>query len=307
MRCAEVARLPVTGEQTGVVITSEMIRSYLETLSRRGRSRNTVQMYGAKLRAFYHYLPSDKRVGPDTLAAWRGSLLEAGYSPSTVNTHLSAVNGLLGCLGRRDLQLAGQLEPEPSIQPELTRAEYLRLLQAARTLEKERTYLLVKVFALMGIRLGELSRLTVEQVRAGRLRVLDNGNRQYLSIPDCLRRELLDYVRWQGLRTGPVFVTRNGKAMSRTQVTSEIQSLCRDARVEEAKGTPRCLRKLYLSTRSEIERNVRLLAEQAYERVLDTEQLAAGWMEESPPTSREHREESFQSRRKDEDMEPTHM
>ena len=39
-----------------------MIRSYLETLSRRGRSRNTVQMYGAKLRAFYHYLPSDKRV-----------------------------------------------------------------------------------------------------------------------------------------------------------------------------------------------------------------------------------------------------
>ena len=62
MRCAEAARLPETGEQTGAVITSEMIRSYLETLSRRGRSRNTVQMYGAKLRAFYHYLPSDKRV-----------------------------------------------------------------------------------------------------------------------------------------------------------------------------------------------------------------------------------------------------
>lgn len=63
MRCAEAARLPETGEQTGAVITSEMIRSYLETLSRRGRSRNTVQMYGAKLRAFYHYLPSDKRGG----------------------------------------------------------------------------------------------------------------------------------------------------------------------------------------------------------------------------------------------------
>ena len=62
MQCAEAARLPETGEQTGAVITSEMIRSYLETLSRRGRSRNTVQMYGAKLRAFYHYLPSDKRV-----------------------------------------------------------------------------------------------------------------------------------------------------------------------------------------------------------------------------------------------------
>ena len=239
MQCAEAARLPETGEQTGAVITSEMIRSYLETLSRRGRSRNTVQMYGAKLRAFYHYLPSDKRVGPDTLSAWRGALLEAGYSPGTVNTHLSAANGLLGCLGRRDLQLAGQLEPEPSIQADL--------------------------------------------VRAGRLSVLDKGRRKYLSIPTCLRRELLDYVRWQGLRTGPVFVTRNGKAMSRTQVTSAIQSLCRDAQVEKAKCNPRCLRKLYLATRSEIERNVRILAEQAYEQILDAEQLGT---EDSGPRRR---------------------
>ena len=58
------------GSQTGAVITSEMIRSYLETLSRRGRSRNTVQMYGAKLRAFYHYLPSDKRVEEAKCNPW---------------------------------------------------------------------------------------------------------------------------------------------------------------------------------------------------------------------------------------------
>ena len=58
------------GSQTGAVITSEMIRSYLETLSRRGRSRNTVQMYGAKLRAFYHYLPSDKRVEEAKCKPW---------------------------------------------------------------------------------------------------------------------------------------------------------------------------------------------------------------------------------------------
>ena len=52
-----------------------------------------------------------------------------------------------------------------------------------------------------------------------------------------------------------------------------------DKRVEEAKCKPWCLRKLYLATRSEIERNVRLPAEQAYEQILDAEQLAAGWTE----------------------------
>ena len=94
-----------------------------------------------------------------------------------------------------------------------------------------------------------------------------------------LQGELLDYARRQGLTAGPVFCTRNGKGMSRTQVTEEIQTLCHDARVEEEKGTPRCLRKLYLATRAEVERGVRLLAEQSYERMLDTEQLAAGWAE----------------------------
>lgn len=52
-----------------------------------------------------------------------------------------------------------------------------------------------------------------------------------------------------------------------------------DKRVEEAKCNPWCLRKLYLATRSEIERNVRLPVEQAYEQILDAEQLAAGWTE----------------------------
>lgn len=79
MRCAEAARLPETGEQTGAVITSEMIRSYLETLSRRGRSRNTVQMYGAKLRAFYHYLPSEQ-MGTYTPVSWKYWSLAAATS-----------------------------------------------------------------------------------------------------------------------------------------------------------------------------------------------------------------------------------
>ena len=235
-----------TPDWPGAELSMETIRAYLADLSGRGRRKGTVQMYSAKLRALYDYLPPDKQISRGTLAAWRAFLLEAGYSPSTVNTHLSAANGLMEYMGR---------------------------------LEKERTYLLVKIFALAGIRVGELPQVTVERVRAGRLPVRTGGERRYVPLPACLQGELLDYARRQGLTAGPVFCTRNGKGMSRTQVTEEIQTLCHDARVEEEKGTPRCLRKLYLATRAEVERGVRLLAEQSYERMLDTEQLAAGWAE----------------------------
>ena len=248
MPTAEARELQTMPDQAGVRIGPEEIRGYLEGLSARGRSRGTVQIYAARLRALYDGLPPDKRIAPGTLAAWRQALLERGYSPGTVNTHLSAANGLLDYLGRRDLQLMGQLEADSAAsQPELTRVEYLRLLQAARTLGRERTYLLVKVFALTGIRVRELPQVTVEAVRR------------------------------QGLAAGPVFVTRNRRTMSRTQVTAEVQALGRDARVEEAKCTPRCLRKLYQAAQADIERSVRLLAEQTYQRMLDAEQLSAGW------------------------------
>ena len=144
-----------TPDWPGAELSMETIRAYLADLSGRGRRKGTVQMYSAKLRALYDYLPPDKQISRGTLAAWRAFLLEAGYSPSTVNTHLSAANGLMEYMGRRDLQLVGQLEADKGLQPELSRVEYLRLLQAARILEKERTYLLVKIFALAGIRVGD--------------------------------------------------------------------------------------------------------------------------------------------------------
>ena len=264
-------------QRRAAAVTPDAIQAYLDRLTAKGRGASTVKNYSNKLTMFYQELPEGKQVTEQVLLDWRQSLLERGYSPNTVNTYLTAVNGLLDHIGRRDLQLVDRLELDPSVQPELTRAEYLRLLQAARALEKERAYLLVKVFTLLGIRVGELPQVTVEQVKAGRLLLRGSGVRQYVPIPASLRGELLDYVRRQGLRTGPVFVTRNGKMMGRTQVTAETQSLSRDARVEEAKCNPRCLRKLCRATQADIERSVRQLAEQSYERMLDTEQLAAGW------------------------------
>ena len=122
------ASRPETEAAPAAVLRPEEIRSYLATLTAKGRSPATVQMYAARLRALYDFLPPDKRLSARGLALWREELLDRGYSPGTVNIHLTAANGLLDHMGRRDLQLLGQLDVVPEIQPELTRAEYLRLL-----------------------------------------------------------------------------------------------------------------------------------------------------------------------------------
>ena len=274
---ARIGRADARSLPAPAPVTEEGVRGYLAALASKGRARGTVGMYAARLKALWSYLPPDKLIYPDTLARWQEALLEHGYSASTVNTHLSAANGLLDYMGRRDLQLSGRLEVAKAARPELTRREYLRLLRAAKALDRERTYLLTKTFALTGIQTVDLDRVTVEAVKAGRLPTASEGEQGTAPIPRCLRQELTDYIARQGILSGPVFLTKNRKTILRTQVTAEIQALGRDARVDEAKCNPRSLRKLYLGTQAEIERAVRALAERSYEQLLDTEQLAIGW------------------------------
>ena len=86
----------------GVTVSEESIRAYLEDLNHRGRREETVRFYAAKLKTFYDYLPPDKQIVLNTLETWRQALLAEGYAPATVNTNISAANGLLDYLGRRD-------------------------------------------------------------------------------------------------------------------------------------------------------------------------------------------------------------
>ena len=273
----ETALQDRTAAPAELTVTWEEVCRYLDSLAARGRRRETIQVYRPKLEAFYHFLPEDKRVAADTLELWRAALLREGYSPGTANTHVSAANGLLAYLGRRDLQLIGQLDTEGEIQPELSRTEYLRLLATARNLGRERTYLMVKVFALTGIRVSELNRVTVRAVEEGRVLTACDGRAQYVLIPACLRKELTVYLRRVGITAGPVFVTRSGRPMRRTQVSGEIRTLRRDARVDGDKSNPRCLRRLYQVTQERIRDSVQILAEQAHERMLEEEQLTVGW------------------------------
>ena len=266
-------------QHAGVPVTREQIEDYVAHRQGEDRTSESIQKYARDLDALYHFLPEEKRIYPETLSQWRGSLLGEGYAPRTVNSMVSVANSFLKWLGHRELQLTGQLNIAYD-QPELTRNEYLRLLSAARHLNKERTYLLVKVFTTVNITVLELPRLTVEAVRGDQVEFTANGVRYLAAIPSCLRDELLDYARRSCIASGPIFVTRTGKPLGRTAVTAYIQSLAQTARVAPEKCNPRCLHKLYQSTMDGIEAAVRVLAEQSHEQLLEQEQLLVGWQEE---------------------------
>ncbi len=277
--CGERPPRPHHGAEQGVLITRDEIQRFLADYERLDRSEGTVQFYQRKLRRLYQDLPEDKTIRCDTLRKWREELLQCGYTPGSVNAFLSAANTFLDYIGHREYQLAGQLKEEKPPQPELSRAEYLHLLRTARALGKEKVYLLMKVFASTGLFAQELPEVTVEAVREGKIICDQNKCKQIVTVPACLRKELLDYAKRNGILSGPVFRGRDGRPMHRTYVTAAIRNLCEDAKVPGCKGNPKSLRKLYLATRAGIENNISLLVDQALERMVEQEQLSIGWEE----------------------------
>lgn len=261
---------------SGIALTKEAIDSYLQYVSEAGCTPGTVSNYQRSLKKLYKWLPEGKTIQKGTVERYREELAKR-YGPSTVNCLIVPVNRLLEYLGCRQYQVVNQLPVQNTVKPELTRNEYLRLLSAAKMQKNERLYLLIKIFATMGIAVQEVPSVTVEAVQQGKVITYPNRCRKALRIPPCVQQELLDYVRKQGIQSGPVFITRNGTEINRTGITAMIQRLSKDAMVDEKKCNPRCLQKLYDQTQATLQANVEVMLRMTYDNLLEEEQVNYGW------------------------------
>lgn len=261
-----------------VTLSTELIEEFLSDQRDKGRSPASIMAYRRNLSKLFDFLPPDKCVTTETAGQWRSQMLESGVAPRSVNARLSVLNSLCEYLGHREFQDYEFLEGPEIIHPELSRDEYLRLLNTAKVLEKERTYFIIKVLGGVGIRIQELPQITVEALQAGSVELCYHNDRcqRTICIPQSLREELLGFASRTGIRAGPIFHTADGRPLQRTYICKLLQQISQPAQVDAEKATPRCLWRMYLSTRQDILNNISVLADQVYDRVLAAEQQIAG-------------------------------
>ena len=151
-------------------LTNEQILAFSTALFQAERSQATVEKYLRSVRAFSLFLDGQP-VTKDIVLAWKKHLQrEENYSPSTVNASLAALNCLFSFLGWTDcrthyLKIQRRLFRETG--RELDRADYEKLITAARGLGRARIALVMETICATGIRVGEVRYITVEAVRVG--------------------------------------------------------------------------------------------------------------------------------------------
>lgn len=266
-------------ESSYYVLARSDIDLYLQDVASRGCKQGTLENYRRSLLNFFDWLPEGKRVSREKVYEYQEYLI-GKYTSRTVNMKMTAINGILGFLDLREYQSTVKASvDDTAIQPELSRNEYLRMLSAAKAIGDERLYLIIKLFGTTGIAVQEFDKVTVEAVRSGTIVTFPNRNRLALRIPACVQSELLEYAKEKGIKSGPIFLTREGRPLGRTTLSNMVPHIARYAKVEESKCTPRCLQKLYAETWDTIKSNVNVMLQMTYDKLLEQEQVIYGWQD----------------------------
>ncbi len=242
-------------------LSTEGIKAFAAFLRREEKSAATQEKYLRDVQAFWVYAGGNA-ITKELVVAWKKHLVEENYAVRSVNSMLASVNSLLDFLGLSNCKAKNirfQQQTYCTEDQELTKAEYLRLLEASR--KNEQLNLVLQTICGTGIRVSELRYFTVEAVRQGEVTVDCKSKTRTILVPGKLKNMLLNYAKRQGIATGAIFVTRYGKPLNRSNIWSAMKKLCEKAGVKPSKVFPHNLRKLFARTFYGIEKDIAKLAD----------------------------------------------
>ena len=243
------------------VITREVLISYKDFLLSEEKSGATVSKYLRDVFKFADWFGNGE-VTKESVLLYKVFILEK-YAVASVNSMISSLNSFFAFSGWNDLKVKTVKilkQIFASVEEELTKQEYERLLGAARD-TSERLYLLMQCICSTGIRVSELKYITVDALDAECARINNKGKLRVVFLPTKLCKMLTLYVKEHKIKSGPVFVSKNGRPLDRSNIWTSMKKLCTIAGVAASKVFPHNLRHLFARTYYSIQKDIVRLAD----------------------------------------------
>ena len=243
-------------------ITNELIENFKIDLIEEEKAQATIEKYIRDILAFVEWL-SGRTVEKQVVLEYKQKLI-AKYAPASVNSVLSSLNRFFAFAQWFNCKVKSikiQKQVFAKQERELTKAEYDRLLAAALHKDNKRLYLLMQTICSTGIRVTELKYITVEAVKAQKAIINLKGKTRSVFLPDMLCKMLLRYIKEEKIKSGSVFVSKNGRPLDRCNIYHDMKKLCESANVDRSKVFPHNLRHLFARTYYSLEKDISRLAD----------------------------------------------
>lgn len=242
-------------------MTAENIILFKEHLLLEEKADLTVEKYVRDVKAFFKFAGKGE-LTKEKVLEYKKSLVEK-YAPASVNSMLSSLNAFFDFCGWKDIKVKAlkiQKKMFTNKKKELSKEEYDRLLMSAKT-KNARLYYIMQTICATGIRVSEVKYVTVEGVKKGALKINCKGKMRVVILPETLCEMLIEYAKAAKIKKGPVFVTKTGKPLDRSNIWNDMKRLCKDAQVGREKVFPHNLRHLFARTYYSIEKDIVRLAD----------------------------------------------
>lgn len=239
------------------------IQAYTDFLFEQERSSATIQKYSHTLQKFYLWMPEEKMVDKATVIRYKTELSQM-YAPAGANTKIAALNGFFRFMGWQECivrPLRVQRRVFTAQERELSREEYLQLVEAAKRKNDKRLELLLQLMASTGIRVSEIPCVTAEAVECGRVQIVLKGKIRTILLPGKLCHKLKKYRQQRKIQSGPLFLTRTGRVMNRKEIWAQMKQLCILAGVSASKVFPHNLRHLFARMFYKAQKDIAKLAD----------------------------------------------
>lgn len=230
-------------------ITAEDLESYRNNMLENEKSTATIEKYIRDILAFCRW-NQNQSINRIQILEWKQYLVNL-YAVSSVNSMLAALNSYFRFKGWEQLRVKPvrqQKQLYRETERDISRCEYMQLLQEAGKCGDERLKLVMETICSTGIRISELPFITAEAVFHGKAFVDCKNKKRIIFIPTKLQSLLKKYMKKHHISSGPVFLTRNGTVLNRSNIWRSMKRLCKRAGIDCKKVFPHNLRHLFAKT-----------------------------------------------------------
>jgi len=243
---SEVETMQEAKEFTGNV--KGKLKEYEDYLFQKELSGGTISIYKRQAELLLTYLDG-RPVTRKEMIAYKNHLIGQNRKVSTTNLHIVAANSYIKYAGYADCTIRTcRLQKNRCLENVISMEEYRRILLYTKESGRMKYYYIMKALAFTGMRVSELSFLTVEVLAAGKFAVDNKGKTRYIYLSTGLTEELSAYCREEKIESGVIFMGKNKNPISRIAVYKMLIHLADLAGIEKKKAHPHSFRHLFAVT-----------------------------------------------------------
>ena len=226
------------------------IASFGEQLKEEGKSSKTIIKYTGDIRIFFDWCDKNNivEITQNNLEQYKQVLLKIRKIAGCNSVIISLNNFFKRYFNKEKLYITTvRVQKRASLDSVISVDEYELLLKTALKIKDYRTYCIIRVLASSGMRVSELSFLTVETLKEGKFTVNNKGKVRCVYLSNNICELLSRYCTYLNISSGLIFRSKKNpnKLIDKSQIWRKFKRLEEILNLKEGTIHAHCFRHFF--------------------------------------------------------------